>query len=385
MFGDYQEDYTSSSQSSCPSLSDSNSNGSFYSWDAASITPPPSARQASLESMKLENMPLCSTNTSDGYGIPTSMSSLSSMDYGTGSGFTEQGIVFPEDKMQDHSMMGFNNFPSFSNEDLGSFHSNHGLPINTPALETDLPSPVSVNFVVPSQTTFSNSFEMHSPVRLLQFNSPASDFHSSASLDHSPIGDINFCLQYEDCKSASTTPSRAQPSCRSSILRQPISGPAWTSAALQRVQSDSHTVRQKQKRARRDVSRGMKIAHNMGVRVQPAADKPCLWPGCSRKFKRQEHLKRHEKTHKPGTPEICPFCNHEFKGSRGDNLKTHVELHDKPNSKRTPYDERASAWLEAREKERRKKKGKEMGEGLTREEVKIEDTPSKPKSRFARY
>jgi zinc finger protein BrlA len=284
-------------------------------------------------------------------------------------------------------MVGFSGFPNFNNDSFSSLHSSHRLSVQTPALEMDLSSPVSMNFVVPSQTTFIDNFDIQSPntpMKPLQFHSPTSNYN--LSLDHSPINSMALCLQYEECKSASTTPSRTSTtSSRRSAHQQPVFEATRTSAALQRVQSDSQAVRQTRKRMKRELSCGMMIPSN--IRVQHAADKLCLWPGCTAKFKRQEHLKRHEKTHKDDTPEDafqCRFCGKLFKGGRSDNLKSHVYLHaTKKDSKRTKFYPDAMAVYTQMN---RKKKSKTEGGIDFEDEVKMEEIPTESRSRvIARY
>ncbi|OJD19627.1 hypothetical protein AJ78_00484 [Emergomyces pasteurianus Ep9510] len=55
----------------------------------------------------------------------------------------------------------------------------------------------------------------------------------------------------------------------------------------------------------------------------PAPLFKCDAPGCDGRFKRQEHLKRHLKSHTNEKPHVCwvPDCNKSF--SRNDNLKVH--------------------------------------------------------------
>ncbi|KAH8599501.1 hypothetical protein B0O99DRAFT_466484, partial [Bisporella sp. PMI_857] len=53
----------------------------------------------------------------------------------------------------------------------------------------------------------------------------------------------------------------------------------------------------------------------------------CPWDGCNKRFQRQEHLKRHERTHSGTDYYPCPFCEKIF--GRSDNKKSHVKLHTK--------------------------------------------------------
>ena len=282
--------------------------------------------------------------------------------------------------------MRFNGLPTFVDQEYGSFNSNHGLPVNTPALDADLPSPMSLaGCVDPSQTTFDNMFEMQSPMRSLHFNSPNSEYHPNFAVGHSPMDNMVINLHYDDSKSASTTPSRAPTNfCRASIPRQPLSSIAGTSAALQQIQSATHEGRDKAKRGRRNLVRGARRPHH--AEIQLASRHYCSWPDCTRAFVRSEHLKRHERTHKPGLlpPEICPSCGHVFKGARADNLKTHMKLHME-GSKRTKKDERVAPLLEEMDRDRGKKKHKPRGERQLKEGVKMHDMPVRTGLRVLEY
>jgi uncharacterized Zn-finger protein len=59
----------------------------------------------------------------------------------------------------------------------------------------------------------------------------------------------------------------------------------------------------------------------------------CSRSECGKRFKRQEHLKRHEKTHTLERPFKCdvPDCSKAF--GRSDNLKAHLRTHTKPGGR----------------------------------------------------
>jgi uncharacterized Zn-finger protein len=312
--------------------------------------------------VKLEGMSFSAADTPERHGTSNDMPSISSM-HEMSPGFSGQSMLSPSSwaKLFPYqSSMGFNTFCSYNNENFGFLPSCDALPIGTPALEMDIISPISgmesslgpMDFVDPSQTTFIGAFDVHSPMHLmnpLQFESPVSD---NALDQNSPMANMTFYMQYEDCKSASTTSSRPP------TTRQPIFEPVRTSAALQRTQAESQILRRARKRVQRQIS-GM-IPSN--IRIQHAPDKKCPWPRCDKEFKRSEHLKRHELTVHDHNQEIfpCQFCKHPF--NRRDNLKSHLKLHADPlNAKRTDFFKEAQAAYDGIDRKKKKKKTKTEG------------------------
>ena len=69
------------------------------------------------------------------------------------------------------------------------------------------------------------------------------------------------------------------------------------------------------------------LKHSFSLDDLPSVIKPvqyrCTEPGCKGRFKRQEHLKRHMKSHSQARPYVCwvPGCHRAF--SRSDNLNAH--------------------------------------------------------------
>ncbi|KAF9143033.1 hypothetical protein BGX30_001550 [Mortierella sp. GBA39] len=59
----------------------------------------------------------------------------------------------------------------------------------------------------------------------------------------------------------------------------------------------------------------------------------CSEIGCSKRFKRLEHLKRHIKTHTLERPFNCPYATCTKKFSRSDNLSQHVKTHQRQLNK----------------------------------------------------
>ncbi|KAL3424199.1 hypothetical protein PVAG01_03480 [Phlyctema vagabunda] len=100
-----------------------------------------------------------------------------------------------------------------------------------------------------------------------------------------------------------------------------------TSLSLQRVQSEPAVER-------KTANKKYPLPDNLSVQKQ--AKRCCPWPGCQGRFQRQEHLKRHMKTHRNEIKLPCQFCGKVF--GRADNLKSHIRLHMHPKKKSSRTD-----------------------------------------------
>lgn len=284
----------------------------------------------------------------------------------------------------------FNGMSSSFDSGLGSqltcdtFQANQSMSFEPPDLTLDLyspdsimdASPVSEDFVIPSQTTFMNTYDLQSPMVTakslhfeMSYESPQSEFDPNFAIDEvldtSNMGYYDMPPQQESMSSSpAPTPTRA--SIRPSVYRPPPSV-----AALQRIQGDDAEEQRriryrlikddavyrntrhndpgngpaaKFKRIKRQ-AKDLMLEGHPGIRMVRGPRKECTYEGCTGKFQRQEHLKRHEKTHQRNADIFpCLFCPKTF--GRSDNLKSHVKLHTYPpdsqkKSRRTAYKEGA--------------------------------------------
>jgi hypothetical protein len=297
--------------------------------------------------VKLKDMSFSVTSTPEQHRTSDDMLFIPLM-HKMSPGFSDQSMLFPSGgaKMFSYqSPIGFNTFCSYDHENFGFLPSCDAPPIQTPALEMD--------FVDPSQTTFIGAFDVHSPMHLmkpLQFESPVSDYAIDQDLS---MANMAFSMQHKDYKSASTTPSPALiTSSRPPTMRQPIFKPVKSSAALQQTQAKSQVLGRTRKQRQRQISGT--IPSN--IRIQHTPEQKCPWPRCNRKFKRSEHLKRHEFTvHHPNQEVFpCQFCKHPF--NRKDNLKSHLKLHTDPlKTKRTDFYKEAQAAIDGIDRTSKKK------------------------------
>lgn len=100
------------------------------------------------------------------------------------------------------------------------------------------------------------------------------------------------------------------------------------------VYRDGHLIRTHRQPSRKP-SKKQLVRSNLSLEKLPPIIKQvqfkCKEPGCKGRFKRQEHLKRHMKSHSKEKPHVCwvPGCHRAF--SRSDNLNAH---YTKTHSKR---------------------------------------------------
>ncbi|KAL3424132.1 C2H2 finger domain-containing protein [Phlyctema vagabunda] len=383
MYDEQHDVYDLHHQAACPPLS-GGMNSSFSSnssWGEYSIlSTPPSTRRQSLDSVKVEDMscrtPIPSRTPSrhsvhEMYNPNFStmaqkyMSMLQSQDVMMGKPMPEQFLTchtpqanYSSDYSHYVGNDGLSHMNSFAApphslapSNAHTYAAHHNISNSTPPLDMDLyspasvmsSSPVSADFVVPSQTTFVDSFDLSSPMRPLHFDSPSSDYENS-----SPAGGLRYFMSpssENERYSPTTTPCARNP-----IQRQRSFQPLESSAVLHRVQNEARVSRKRSKRE-------YMLPDNLSVQKQ--AKRHCTWPGCHGRFQRQEHLKRHMKTHENETKLPCQFCGKEF--GRADNLKSHIKLHMDENKKssRTVYFEDAKRVYEEMSRKSRKAVGNE--------------------------
>ncbi|CZR65977.1 uncharacterized protein PAC_15877 [Phialocephala subalpina] len=465
MFANHHVQYISNDESIdgsfsiCPSSSSSfSSDASSSPWESEMVMLAPSStpRRGSPSSVKLErtpsqtsfaSTPICSPNR---YNFQTAFCPTMAQDMMS---FTDPNFLYQDDDSLGpgsdsyvdyvHQLNSYNN--SSTSLNIGA---NHGLPnvlvcdtfqanqsmsLEPPALDLDLyspesgmsSSPTSEDFVIPSQTTFINAFDLQSPmapVKSLHFDiaydSPLSEFGSSFAVDGDSMHGSDTTQMpyyipsdptYSELKSSSTTPSR------SSSLRHFVFRPPPSTAALQHIQdikpeklSRTRSYRDfKREEVYRDIrnssspqsassasklkrlKRESKDVFMGNIKIQRPARKECPYEGCTGKFQRQEHLKRHERTHlKDAEVYPCEFCPKTF--GRSDNLKSHVWLHTLPDgakkSRRTAYD--ANALAEYQRMDRKRKGGSSQehyGDIKQEEGGKMTRTSTKLRTRISGY
>jgi zinc finger protein BrlA len=328
MFVDQNMRFGLSSHSiASPFSSSSSMNSSFSSdgsnWDSSSTVDSPlhTPVRASFDFVKLEDANFRTSTPSTTPGRQTLNSGLctmSSMDDNMLSGFSDPSIIFAADGklLSGDNMMEYNNFAPYIGPSGSSFSTQSCLALDSQSFDGDLFSPISdfgsshtEDFVVPLQFNMS-------------YDTPASDNDS---------GFEQFIPSYPDMKSCSATP------CRPSPLRQPTLETLQTAAALQQIQEQSpdskegfqRTLAEKRTRKNRMRAIGQDLLPNINCAKSPT--KQCPWEGCNRRFRRQEHLKRHERTHTKEDLFECEFCGKYF--NRTDNLKDHILRHTLPYKK----------------------------------------------------
>lgn len=374
--GSYDSTHSSADSSSYTDSISNSVNATFSSDSSWEPSSPTTSRQSLA---RLDNRPFAPSIYPDVYGFRDEFSAVSEMAPELYPGFLERSMLFPLDSEKvliGQSMMGYDNFPTYAAPIYEPFEVQNAPMNEPPDLELDTYSPKQtsrsprpMDFVVPSQTTFAETYDMHSQMgaaRPLDMNSPNSDY-TTDSLINSPARSANFStLSSDDSKSFSITPSK------SPQFHQRMFEPLQSSSALQRIQTDGHTLKELRKQKARRNSDMVPVPGH--IRVQNRAIKKCRWPGCNGKFQRQEHLKRHEKTHTNSETYMCQFCDKPF--GRSDNLKSHTRLHANPSKKssRTKYFPQARKAYE--EMTRKPRKIGDLNTGSSKAQP---DTPTTPR------
>ncbi|KAI9732491.1 MAG: hypothetical protein M1818_007529 [Claussenomyces sp. TS43310] len=203
---------------------------------------------------------------------------------------------------------------------------------------TGTPSPV---YVVPGQT-FIEGLEPSTPT-------PG----SKMSLDSSPTSSIYGSHGQSTLKYFLTPPQQRPSPCSSVQSTYSTSSPrrAIPSIAVQESSAMLHRV-QGSSRVRKAENK----ARAINVNIVPGGQFRCDFPGCKSEhaFKRQEHLKRHKKTHTAEKDLQCQFCPKKFQADRSDNYRSHVKLHARcKKGTRTKFFPEAVAEVKSWGKEQR--------------------------------
>lgn len=131
-----------------------------------------------------------------------------------------------------------------------------------------------------------------------------------------------FDISDEDSQHSSPSPvlSRLSSSRRNQIVSSPPSTPA------------------RLRRAR--VPRRTEVDFPL---IVSSSDQAHQCPVCRRRFRRPEHLRRHELTHTLERPYECGECGRRF--SRTDNLRSHIKTHMKPGGRNRFIPELKMPWI----------------------------------------
>ncbi|KAK0125704.1 hypothetical protein ONS95_000294 [Cadophora gregata] len=364
--------------SSTRSANSSFSDGSSATWDSSTVyTPMSTPRRGSPNSVKYEHSVLSAPTPSsspDRYANMSGLSAMTAMSQNMVSMFHEPHSSFTGTSNTNSTpdlMAGFSYGPYLGQSMSNSFSSSHGLPMCAPGLiHDDIYSPVSEvrssppileNCIAPSQTTF-DAYGLQSPmhpIKSLHFNidydCAARDFETGFSVDESSPGSMRYMMaDSNNLRSGPSTPSRTPSHHRYHQSH------ASNSLDDLRHELKVETNQAKKLRLVRKRSKGGSRAYEplssscSSIGINPKASFPCDWEGCSRKFARQEHLKRHQRTH-DDVKEKCEFCPKLFSISRKDNYKTHMRLHAFPQKgNRTPFfPEALDVWMAMDDKPRK--------------------------------
>jgi zinc finger protein BrlA len=310
------------------------------SWDLSTPTSCPE----SLASMESDDMSFSTPTYPNPDGTWDELSPMPEASQDAIPAFLDQNMLFTfstDQMFSDQSMIQYNNFGTYAESTFDQFDMQYSIHDGLAAMELNMFSPMShllspslsTNFVVPSQTTLASTYDVHST--LLEIKpQPVSSSASNCELE-SIMRSLDSSDEVE-MKPFDTSESGSTTSCGSSLEQNSMEESLQSSLNLQRLQSGKPGMRQLRRQRTRSSSIALP-AVSSHIRVQNRAIKKCKVAGCNARFQRQEHLKRHEKTHFEERVYICQFCDRKF--GRSDNLKSHTRLHTNPSKKssRTLY------------------------------------------------
>lgn len=168
--------------------------------------------------------------------------------------------------------------------------------------------------------------------------------------------------------SFSTVPASPSPPAKNVVKREvvevsPMSMPSRNVNLKRKRTADVEYYREPSTTLRKRIKR--KTIREL-VPVEPRAPERNSCPVCpSRGFKRDEHFKRHLRTHLEERKYVCELCPRMFNVNRMDNIITHVKHHAEPDSrgKKIKYFPRAVAILD-KLRQKRPRTRKESVESL---------------------
>lgn len=389
MFTDGDIAHASSSDSfSYPESDLSPVDSIFTSGSSWGLSTPTSCR-GSISSMEPEDMSFNTSAYPNPPGMPDEYIPMTEAQLDSIPVFLDHNMLFPSNAgrtLSNGSMVEYSNLNGYDDSPYESFEAQNGIRGQQQGVDLDLYSQMSglmsspslsMNFMLPSQQpTFADAYEVNSPLREMRAPNSGTNQALGSMMHTSSNHDGKFTIL--GSHSPRSDPNRSRPS----TTRMPAIQSVQSPMELMPPRVDEYGMRLLRKqRSRRGSSLLPSVPSH--IRVQNKAIKRCEWPRCNKRFQRQEHLKRHEKTHVSSHKYECEFCSKPF--GRTDNLKSHTKLHMSPSKKssRTKYHPEAKAVYEAMC--RKPRKSRDSSTGVLKSETDAAEEEDSPRARSTSY